>query len=78
MKRAVKRARNGGQLSEDVIEKFEKFLTVTQDITIETQDLADKLGEIPDEFLCPISCDLMRDPVQLPSSGTLIERSVIK
>ena len=29
----------------------------------------DALGEIPDEYLCPISYDLMREPVKLPTSG---------
>lgn len=78
MKKAVKKARVDRQLDEEVIDKFELFLSKTQDITIENQDYADKLGEIPDEFLCPISFDLMKDPVLLPTSGTLMERSVIK
>ena len=39
----------------------------------------DRLGEfaIPEEFLCPISCEIMQDPVKLPTSGTTMERSVI-
>ncbi|XP_026460034.1 probable ubiquitin conjugation factor E4 [Papaver somniferum] len=36
------------------------------------------LGEIPDEFLDPIQCTLMTDPVTLPSSNVTVERSVIE
>eukprot|EP00911_Craspedida_sp_UC1_P002368 UC1_evm1s1772 len=35
------------------------------------------LGEPPDEFLDPILCTLMRDPVKLPSSGTVVDRSTM-
>lgn len=37
------------------------------------------LGEdVPDEFLDPVQCTLMRDPVRLPTSGQVMDRSVIK
>ncbi|KAM0754000.1 hypothetical protein T439DRAFT_298470 [Meredithblackwellia eburnea MCA 4105] len=36
------------------------------------------MGDIPDEFLDPITYDLMRDPVILPSSKTIIDRSSLK
>ena len=29
----------------------------------------EELGDIPDRFMCPIGCDIMRDPVTLPTSG---------
>ena len=32
------------------------------------------LGEIPDEFLDPVLFQLMRDPVLLPTSGTVVDR----
>ena len=35
------------------------------------------LGEIPDEFLDPLLQTLMRDPVTLPTSGTVVDRSTI-
>lgn len=34
------------------------------------------LGEVPDEFLDPVLCHLMRDPVLLPTSGTVMDRYV--
>lgn len=36
-----------------------------------------ELGEIPDEFLDPIMQTMMEDPVRLPTSGHIMERSVI-
>ena len=39
---------------------------------------ADEAGDIPDEFLDPIQCTLMRDPVTLPDSGVVLDRSTIK
>lgn len=36
------------------------------------------LGDIPDEFTDPIDCDLMRDPVLLPSSKTICDRKTIQ
>jgi len=38
----------------------------------------DAMGDVPDEFLDPLTYDLMRDPVILPSSKTVIDRSTIK
>ncbi|CAN0080528.1 unnamed protein product [Ascophyllum nodosum] len=35
------------------------------------------LGEIPDEFLDPVLFQLMRDPVLLPTSGTVVDRPTI-
>ncbi|TNY19299.1 ubiquitin elongating factor core-domain-containing protein [Rhodotorula diobovata] len=38
----------------------------------------DALGDLPDEFLDPLTYDVMRDPVLLPSSKTIVDRSTIK
>lgn len=35
------------------------------------------LGEIPDEFQDPIQYTLMRDPVIMPTSGTIVDRATI-
>lgn len=32
------------------------------------------IGEVPDEFLDPVLCHIMRDPVLLPTSGTVMDR----
>jgi len=41
-------------------------------------DFYSKLGEIPEEFICPISMDLMRQPVLMPTSNQVVERHIIK
>ncbi|KAL8293009.1 hypothetical protein RQP46_000703 [Phenoliferia psychrophenolica] len=38
----------------------------------------DAMGEVPDDFLDPLTYDIMRDPVILPSSKTIVDRSTIK
>ncbi|KAL1722762.1 ubiquitin elongating factor core-domain-containing protein [Schizophyllum commune] len=52
------------------VEKVEEART-----TIEAED---DLGEVPDEFLDPLMYTVMRDPVMLPSSRTIIDRPTIK
>ncbi|KAF7197645.1 Ubiquitin conjugation factor E4 [Pseudocercospora fuligena] len=44
---------------------------------LEEQEEAD-LGEIPDEFMDPLVFDIMSDPVILPSSKNVIDRSTIR
>ncbi|KAL4402675.1 Ubiquitin conjugation factor E4 [Malassezia pachydermatis] len=41
-------------------------------------DEEEDLGEVPDEFLDPLLATLMRDPVRLPSSRAVVDRSTIK
>ncbi|THH20082.1 hypothetical protein EW146_g1184 [Bondarzewia mesenterica] len=38
----------------------------------------EELGEVPDEFLDPLMFTVMRDPVTLPTSRAVIDRSTIK
>ncbi|KAL8861260.1 MAG: hypothetical protein Q9178_002476 [Gyalolechia marmorata] len=38
----------------------------------------DDLGEIPDEFLDPVMATLMTDPVMLPTSKSIVDRSTIR
>ncbi|KAI3946325.1 hypothetical protein MKW98_010449 [Papaver atlanticum] len=47
-------------------------------VASEAMDAEAFLGEIPDEFLDPIQCTLMKDPVTLPSSNVTVDRSVIE
>lgn len=44
----------------------------------EAMDTEAMLGDIPDEFLDPIQCTLMKDPVILPSSKTTVDRAIIQ
>ncbi|KAI0004607.1 ubiquitin elongating factor core-domain-containing protein [Russula compacta] len=43
-----------------------------------TLEAEEDLGDIPDEFLDPLMYTIMRDPVILPTSRTVIDRSTIK
>ncbi|GAA5956492.1 hypothetical protein JCM8115_000586 [Rhodotorula mucilaginosa] len=42
------------------------------------EEADEALGEIPDDYLDPLTYDIMRDPVVLPSSRTIVDRSTIK
>ena len=43
-----------------------------------SQEAEDELlDDVPDDFIDPIMGDLMRDPVILPSSGKIVDRSTI-
>jgi ubiquitin conjugation factor E4 B len=44
----------------------------------EDEDAEAELGEIPDEFLDPLMYTLMEDPVILPVSKTIMDRSTIR
>jgi hypothetical protein len=35
------------------------------------------MADAPDEFLDPLLMTLMRDPVRLPTSGNIVDRSTI-
>ena len=41
------------------------------------QDMDALTAEAPDEFLDPLLSTLMRDPVRLPTSGNVVDRSTI-
>mmetsp|Transcript_17081 Transcript_17081/g.16951 ORF Transcript_17081/g.16951 Transcript_17081/m.16951 type:complete len:692 (-) Transcript_17081:29-2104(-) len=63
-------------LAYELIQTYEQFIQRVKSTSQAQQSIEDKLGEIPDEFLDPISCELMRNPVILPS-GTRIDRPTI-
>ena len=48
--------------------------------TVRQMDLDEEedMGEVPDEYLDPLMATLMKDPVILPSSRTILDRSTIK
>ncbi|KAI0769012.1 ubiquitin conjugation factor E4 [Trametes elegans] len=63
--------------SEDEIEKLGLFVLKVEE-TKATLQAEEDLGDIPDEFLDPLMYTLMRDPVTLPSSRAVVDRSTIK
>jgi ubiquitin conjugation factor E4 B len=62
---------------QDVVVEFEKFVERVHKVSDEMKTSEEELGEIPDEFLDPILSTLMRDPVRLPTSGVIVDRSTI-
>ncbi|KAI9396390.1 hypothetical protein POPTR_004G121200v4 [Populus trichocarpa] len=61
-----------------VIQEFIELGTKARVAASEAMDAEAALGEIPDEFLDPIQCTLMKDPVILPSSRITVDRPVIQ
>lgn len=62
----------------DDIEKLERFVDNVEIRKQEYEQNEEDLGDIPDEFLDPLIGELMQDPVILPTSKTIIDRSTIK
>ncbi|CAN0209662.1 unnamed protein product, partial [Pylaiella littoralis] len=60
-----------------VVEAFRAFADTAEAAFVELSQAAEELGDIPDRFMCPIGCDIMRDPVTLPTSGQIMDRQAI-
>ncbi|OEL27750.1 putative ubiquitin conjugation factor E4 [Dichanthelium oligosanthes] len=60
-----------------IINEFTQLAGKAKAAAFEAMDAEAILGDIPDEFLDPIQCTLMKDPVILPSSKVTIDRPVI-
>lgn len=65
-------------LTLEEVEYFQNFIEKLQtQVTADAKE-DEMLGEIPDEFLDPIQYTLMSDPVVLPSSKVVLDRSTIQ
>ena len=67
----------GLKSSEEII-KWEVMMKKFEIAKAEDEAAEADLGEIPDEFLDPLMYTLMEDPVILPTSKTVIDRSTIR
>ncbi|KAF8510860.1 ubiquitin elongating factor core-domain-containing protein [Gautieria morchelliformis] len=63
--------------TDEEIEQLRLFALKVEEMKVAIE-AEDDLGEIPDEFLDPLMYTLMRDPVTLPSSKAVVDRSTIK
>lgn len=54
-------------LREADLATFSQFAAQCQSLATEASQLEEELGEPPDDFLCAITCELMKEPVLLPS-----------
>jgi len=74
---AAKKCSKNNLKSPTDIEQLMLFVVKVEEAKV-TLEAEEDLGEVPDEFLDPLMYTLMRDPVILPSSRTVIDRSTIK
>ncbi|RDB17892.1 Ubiquitin conjugation factor E4 [Hypsizygus marmoreus] len=64
--------------SETEIEQLRIFVAKVEEAKTLMEEEEEDLGEVPDEFLDPLMATVMRDPVRLPSSKAILDRSTIK
>ena len=64
-------------LPEQQLLKFKHLSVDIKTAHTKLQASEEQLTDAPDEFLDPLLCTLMRDPVLLPTSGTVIDRETI-
>lgn len=67
-----------GTRTPTVIHKFEEFATAATNAAQQILDEEEDMGDVPDEFLDPITFMFMSDPVLLPASKIVIDRSTIE
>eukprot|EP01134_Creolimax_fragrantissima_P007911 CFRG7911T1 len=75
--RTVGILRRLGAKSEEEIRVFSQINDLVQVRLSDAEQEDEDLGDIPDEYLDPIMCTLMKDPVLLPTSKTVCDRSII-
>lgn len=64
--------------SESYIQEFDDFLKQVEEKHQSLKVIEEDLGEIPDDFLDPITYTLMEDPVLLPTSNHSVDRKTIE
>ncbi|KAK4705710.1 ubiquitin conjugation factor E4 B, partial [Phenoliferia sp. Uapishka_3] len=75
--RADRIARKNSLKTDEELSKLQAMVEKVEELkAAEEED--DAMGEVPDDFLDPLTYDIMRDPVILPSSKTIVDRSTIK
>ncbi|KAA1469869.1 hypothetical protein DENSPDRAFT_835542 [Dentipellis sp. KUC8613] len=70
-------ARHHSLKSPQELEQLRLFVVKVEDAKA-TEEAEEELGEVPDEFLDPLMFTVMRDPVILPTSKAILDRSTIK
>eukprot|EP00123_Amoebidium_parasiticum_P015048 comp22757_c0_seq2/m.35536 comp22757_c0_seq2/g.35536 ORF comp22757_c0_seq2/g.35536 comp22757_c0_seq2/m.35536 type:complete len:616 (-) comp22757_c0_seq2:414-2261(-) len=75
---AVRILRRTGVKSEDRIVLFERMIDLVEQCISAGKVEEEELGDIPDEFLDPLMCTLMTDPVRLPTSNNVCDRKIIE
>ncbi|KAJ7044177.1 ubiquitin conjugation factor E4 [Mycena alexandri] len=63
--------------SEQEVQQLRAFVVKVEECRL-NMEAEEDLGEVPEEFLDPLMATVMRDPVRLPSSNAILDRSTIK
>jgi ubiquitin conjugation factor E4 B len=61
-------------LTPNDIAKFQALAEKAHQITIDNLKKDEDYEDAPDEFIDPMMCELMEDPVLLPTSGKVMDR----
>jgi len=77
MTKSVKTCRKLNLLTGESMELFESLAEKVKTASKHVGDDDALVADAPDEFLDPLMCTFMKDPVLLPTSGTVIDRSTI-
>lgn len=77
MTTAVKTCKKINILKEERMAIFSSLPAKIKDISKSIEDDEALTIDAPDEFLDPLMCTFMKDPVLLPTSGNVIDRSTI-
>ncbi|KAI8381300.1 ubiquitin elongating factor core-domain-containing protein [Radiomyces spectabilis] len=67
-----------GLKHQDHIAALEQFVNRVEEAIKLGVEEEEELGDVPDEYLDPIFFTLMEDPVLLPTSGVIVDRSTIR
>ena len=59
------------------VENFIQLVDLANSCAQEEKEEEEALGDVPEEFLCKIEYEMMKEPVQLPKSGVMVDRSAI-
>lgn len=60
------------------LNKFEKMIEILKEIENEMKSKIVNYDDAPEEFFDPITTQIMNDPVMLPSSKVIVDRSTIE
>lgn len=74
---AARVLRQFGLLPEGEVMKLEQLASAVEEASKHLKQEEEFLANAPDDFMDPISCEIMKDPVLLPTSGTIMDRDVI-
>lgn len=76
----VVKLKDDGKISIDY-EKYADYKVLVENLKVIEKDIKAKqvnYDDAPEEFLDPIAATLMEDPVKLPSSGVIVDRTTIE